>query len=204
MIDVIPEQIAHSLKKLILKGEFQPGQCLEPECLAKKFQASRAVVCEGLRQLQEAGLIVYDGCKPIVADLNEIFDLQLLIEPEALRLAVPNHTEELWRQAEKLLEEIDAIEAGQPWLELNWQFHRLLYSTANRQRLLAVIQSLHQHGDQIAQYSIGIKDEAQVEHRKIMQACKQRDADGACKMLIEHINQRRREFFNTLAKQSCC
>ncbi|HEY9791294.1 MAG TPA: GntR family transcriptional regulator [Candidatus Obscuribacterales bacterium] len=204
MIEVIPEQIAHSLKKMILKSELQPGQCLDPEALAKKFQASRAVVCEGLRQLQEAGLVVYDGAKPIVADLNEIFDLQLLMEPEALRLAVPNHTEELWLQAEKLLDEIDVAQPDGPWLELNWQFHRLLYSTANRPRLLAMIQCLHGYGDQLAQYSMGIKDDAQIEHRKIMDACKRRDVETACKMLIEHINQRRRELFNRLTKQSYC
>jgi DNA-binding GntR family transcriptional regulator len=199
MPTVIPEQVAHVLRKAILKGELTPGKQLTPDELAKEFQTSRSVVCEGLQQLDSEGLVIYQDCQTIVADINEIFDIRLLLEPEALRLAIPNHTEQLWKQAEELLVDIDNTPCS-AWFELNLQWHKLIYSTANRPRLLCIIEKLHCNSEHVCENIEGFRTRAQEEHRIILAACKKRDVDTACKALIEHINQRRRELINNLAK----
>lgn len=198
MIATFPEQVAHLLKRAILKGELRPGTRLVPDCLAQEFQTPRSVICEGLRQLQEAGLVVYDGCLPIVADLEEVFDLRVLLETEALRLAIPNHNQTLWQDCENMLDEIEALPDSSAWLDQNWQWHRMLYAPAQRPKLLAMIESLHSCNSCVNRVDEAFRQRLQVEHRSILQACREKDVVLACSQLIEHINQHRRELLNAL------
>jgi DNA-binding GntR family transcriptional regulator len=127
-------------------------------------------------------------------DVIEIFGVRGLLEPEALRLAIPHHTKKLWAEASALLDAMEADPASHPWDESNWAWHRLLYSTAGRPRLLAMIENLRVHGDRYVHGGALLakekyKSHAGREHREVLRACKRQDVDKACDALSRHIER---------------
>jgi len=194
----LPEQVAAQIRKAILDGRLEPGEPLRQEELATQFATSRIPVREALRQLEAEGLVAYPPNRGAVVaslsadDVLEIFDLRALLEPEALRLAIPHHTKKLWAEASALLDHMESDPSSHPWDESNWEWHRLLYSTAARPRLLSMIENLRVHGDRYVHGGALLAKEkykahAGREHRDVLRACKQQDIDKACLALTKHI-----------------
>jgi DNA-binding GntR family transcriptional regulator len=76
------------------------------------------------------------------------------------------------------------------WGRLNWQFHSILYSRAERPHFMAIIRNVNNSGERYTRLQLylthGIK-RANEEHHQILQLCRQRDVAGACKLLRQHI-----------------
>src|SRR5215467_7825529 len=109
------EQIAESLRDLIITGTIQRGNALPPErVLAKQFGVSRATVREALRALQMWGLVeARQGggnyvCVPSIERIttplstilqhnrqlqDELMDARLIFEPAVCWLAAQRRTE---------------------------------------------------------------------------------------------------------------
>ncbi|WP_323038580.1 GntR family transcriptional regulator [Gemmobacter sp.] len=80
------EQIAESLRVLIMSGELAPGSQIIEADLADRFGVSRGPLREALRQLIEDGLLVtvpYTGTHVVdlsLKDIREIFSLRTALE----------------------------------------------------------------------------------------------------------------------------
>src|ERR1700733_11127066 len=86
--------VLDAIKRAILAGELRPGQSLVEAELAQRLGVSKTPVREALKTLAGAGLVTmspYRGATVRAIDVGTaraIYDMRLLLEPEAVRRAV--------------------------------------------------------------------------------------------------------------------
>ncbi len=192
----LPGMITNALRESILSGELSGGVQLKQEELATKFGVSMSALREALKSLEAEGLVrFYPNRGAVVSELSaaeaqEIFEIRLFLELGALELAIPNLTEAELAEAEAILKKADAQTQSKRWSELNWQFHETLYWSANRPKLLAMIQNLHNNVERymcLYLSTMQYQTKSQAEHRALLNACAQRDIKGAQKVLRNHM-----------------
>ena len=198
------EAVLDAIKHAILAGELRPGQSLVETELAQLLGVSKTPVREALKTLAGAGLVTmspYRGATVRAIDPASavaIYDLRLLLEPEAVRRAVqagPGGTDAglgagPWATAQAALAASDAA-AGQAQRSLaNRDFHRTLYLACGNSLLVKTLDDLR---DQTALVSALSWEQAPswqqeaAEHRAILAAALAGAADEAAALLRGHI-----------------
>jgi DNA-binding GntR family transcriptional regulator len=86
-VNALNQQVYAILKNKILKKEILPGTRLIDSQLAKEFGISRTPLRDAIRKLVENGLVVpgkngkgYYVYKPSAKDINEIFEMRLILD----------------------------------------------------------------------------------------------------------------------------
>jgi len=214
------EAVLDAIKHAILAGELRPGQGLVETELAQLLGVSKTPVREALKTLAGAGLVTmspYRGATVRAIDpasAAAIYDLRLLLEPEAVRRAVQASAvqaggvqaggvqaggvqagaggpdEGAWTTAQAALAASDAA-ADQAQRSLaNREFHRALYLACGNSLLVKALDDLR---DQTALVSVlsweqgaSWQQEA-AEHRAILAAARSGAADEAAALLHAHI-----------------
>jgi DNA-binding GntR family transcriptional regulator len=192
--------VADKLRDQIIRGDIPEGTQLRQDAIATQYQVSRIPVREALRQLDAEGLISIVPNRGAVVpalspdDVEELFSIRALLEPEVLKLSIPHLTEEDFSEADAVLQkyvnELQRDDHVSAWGRLNWQFHSILYSRANQPRFMAVIRNVNNSGERYTRLQLylthGIK-RANEEHHQILQLCRKRDVAAACNLLRQHI-----------------
>lgn len=209
--------ISAHLRQAIETGAYAAGDQLPPERqLATSFGAARSTVRRALDQLERAGLVsrrlgsgTYVNAsvgEPGTGDVaEEISPLQLIearfaVEPFTTRLAVLNATR-------RNLEDIDAVltraEAGSPYDKdafSRWdaEFHLLIARASRNPLLLAFYRQinevrLHAQWDAMKEQILTPDEIAEYnrQHRQILAAFHQRDAQAAEALIREHLDKAR-------------
>jgi DNA-binding GntR family transcriptional regulator len=192
--------VADKLRDQIIRGDIPEGAQLRQDAIAAQYRVSRIPVREALRQLDAEGLIeivpnrgaVVPALSP--GDIEELFSIRALLEPEVLKLSIPHLTQEHFSQAEAVLRkyvgELRREDHVSAWGRLNWQFHSILYSGANQPRFMAIIRNVNNTGERYTRLQLylthGMK-RANEEHHRILELCRERDVSAACKLLRQHI-----------------
>jgi DNA-binding GntR family transcriptional regulator len=192
----LPGMIVNILRESILSGELDGGVQLKQEELALKFGVSMSALREALKSLEAEGLVkFYPNRGAVVSELStdeagEIFDIRLFLEMGALELSIPNLLETDLMEAEKILQEADDETHSNHWSELNWQFHETLYRAADRPKLLALIQNMHNNVERYMRLYLATmhyQAKSQTEHRALLKACANKDVKAAQKVLRRHM-----------------
>ncbi len=184
------------IRTLILNGTFQPGQPLRQEALSEQLSVSRTPLRHALQALAEEGLVEtigYKGARVAKLDrgmVDDLFEMRLLLEPLALKSALPRLTKLDLARAEMALDAAEVEDEPSKLSELNWDFHQALYRPSKRQTLLRTIEQLNKASalaEVIASSIVARPEKSATEHRKLLQAC--RDGDEACAIatLGEHL-----------------
>ncbi len=143
-----PDDLAASLRDEIVAGRFPPGTLLVQDTLAKTYGVSRIPVREALKQLASDGLVDIafgDGAsvhRPDRAEVAEIFELRIHLEPYLLRQAIPRLGPRDFETAEAALVPLRAESSTIPASTLDWRFHAALFSAADRPLYLKIIGDL--------------------------------------------------------------
>jgi DNA-binding GntR family transcriptional regulator len=193
--------VLEAIKHAILAGELQPGRPLVETDLAAVLGVSKTPVREALKTLAGAGLVTmhpYKGAIVRTVDdeqARHIYDLRLLLEPEALSRAASakNDAENDWQQARDALLRADAAKDQADRSLANRDFHHELYAGCGNPLLVRMLDDLR---DQTALVSAAAwrqepatptwEHEA-AEHRGILNAARAGDAGHAAYLLTEHI-----------------
>jgi DNA-binding GntR family transcriptional regulator len=192
--------VADRLRDQIIRGEIPEGAQLRQDAIATQFRVSRIPVREALRQLDAEGLITIVPNRGAVVpalspdDIEELFTIRALLEPELLKLSIPHLTEEDFSEAQQILrkyvDELRREDHMGAWGRLNWQFHSILYSRANRPYFMSILRNVNNNGERYTRLQLylthGIK-RANEEHHKILELCRRRDIQAASKLLRQHI-----------------
>lgn len=192
--------VADKLRDQIIRGEIPEGAQLRQDAIATQYHVSRIPVREALRQLDAEGLIAIVPNRGAIVpalspdDIEELFSIRALLEPEVLKLSIPLLTEEDFSEAAAVLREyVDELRREDhvsSWGRLNWNFHSILYSRAKQPRFMAIIRNVNNSGERYTRLQLylthGMK-RANEEHHKILELCRQRDVAAACKLLRQHI-----------------
>ncbi|HEY6181112.1 MAG TPA: GntR family transcriptional regulator [Terriglobales bacterium] len=192
--------VADKLRDQIIRGEIAEGVQLRQDAIATQFQVSRIPVREALRQLEAEGLISIvpnrGAIVPVLSpeDVEELFTIRALLEPELLKLSIPHLTQSDFTQAEGVLKEfeteLEKEDHMSRWGRLNWQFHSILYSRSNRPRFLSIIRNVDNNGERYTRLQLYLThgaSRANEEHRQLLELSRNRDVVAACKLLRQHI-----------------
>jgi DNA-binding GntR family transcriptional regulator len=115
----------------------------------------------------------------------------MVLEPLAMRQAVPNISDALIARLRKLHESMEADPQSVDWVDRNRVFHMAVYETAASARLATIIRNLQDASVMYIGASLqnqpGLREEANHDHSAILDALEKRDADAAVKALEDHL-----------------
>ncbi|MDX1710687.1 MAG: GntR family transcriptional regulator [Rhodovibrionaceae bacterium] len=211
----IPAALSDALRRRILRGEIGEGEQLRQETIAAEYDVSRMPVREALRQLEAEGLVRFSPHKGAVvtslspSEIEEVFDLRALIEPDLLRRAIPHlSAADLETAAENAKAFDDALrDAGPDVAEIgryNWALHAALYAPAGRTRTMQFLQTLHYQAERYTRLQVILthgEQRASADHRNLIEYCRRREAEAACDLLRRHIEDAGRDLLDYLEKQ---
>ncbi|WEK49191.1 MAG: GntR family transcriptional regulator [Candidatus Kaistia colombiensis] len=190
------EYVEATLREAILSGAIAPGTPLRQEELAASFKVSRMPIREALRQLEAQALVDFEPHRGAVVvqitllDAMDNYAIRAALEPQALRLSIPNLTDEDFEIAEDLLAEIDQEQDPGRMGELNRRFHMTLYAQAGLPRLIALTEQHLATADRYLRFHLAaVGDMGQDEHRAILAASRVRDEASAIEALAHHHNR---------------
>jgi DNA-binding GntR family transcriptional regulator len=139
------------MRQRLVGGHYQPGTQLKEEPLARELGLSRTPVRTALKRLVEEGLATADEgqgvhvAKWTERDIEETFQLRMLLEPQAAYFAAVRGGDDLVAGLQasnrSMAEAIDSNSVTQIQ-EANRDFHRTLVDAAKSPRLKAMLQTI--------------------------------------------------------------
>lgn len=186
--------VLEGIKHRILTGELTPGQALVEAELAARFGVSKTPVREALKTLAGTGLVVMNQYKGVTvrmvdADMaREVYDVRLLLEPEALKRSVREGTS-LDAARDALTRADEATDAAERSLA-NREFHRSLYIRCGNPLLGRMLDEVRDQAALVSAVSWAANpswEREADEHREILRLALAGDADGAAHALHAHI-----------------
>lgn len=192
--------VVEAIREKILTGAIKAGEPLRQAALADELKVSRIPVREALLQLEAEGLVEFEAHKGATAtklsaeQVTELFELRALLECELLRLAIPKLTEAELAQSEQLLQQMASafhdVGTKSSWSELNTRFHLSLYKAADRPLTFEIVQNLIVNSDRYIRVHLllaGGINKADPEHSALLNYCRKKNVESACKLLRQHI-----------------
>jgi DNA-binding GntR family transcriptional regulator len=200
------ERAVDTLREVILRGDLPAGARLGEVELAERLGVSRTPVREALSRLAAEGLVQIApnrGARVAtwtVDELEGVFELRALLEPELTALALPQATAEDLDELEALAARMQ--EAGRPGpgrdldalVPLNRAFHDLLVERAGHPAMAAalagvihppiVVRNFHAYDDAALLRSLA-------HHVEIVAALRAGDAPWARAVMTAHIRNAR-------------
>lgn len=199
---ITADYVADALREAIHRGDLADGAVLNQAALAAHFGVSRVPVREAMRQLQAEGLIETRAHRLAVVrslDLDrilEIYDLRAVLEGFVIERAVPHVSAAELRDARAVLAEMRGDGDHAHWLELNAQFHALLYAPSGAETTLELIDQLRVRGERYVRLwsrgsGIHRPDEAGAEHAEILRLVETGEGAAARRAIELHISHTR-------------
>ena len=204
--------VADALQKAVLEKTMKPGDALPIEGdLAEQFGVNRSTVREGIRHLEQTGLVVRQGKKLIVSrpsydqvgdqvsralivhdvTFQELWEVKMSLEPLAAELAATAIPDELIARIEENIEATKrALKSGDDLVELDVEFHGLIAEASGNRALVmargAIARLFY------PTYKVGMAAKAAGRrlvdaHVKIFEAIKTGEAETASNWMRKHI-----------------
>ncbi len=179
-----------SVRAAILAGVLSPGARLRQEELAERFGTSRIPVREALRALEYEGLVTSEPHRGFTVteldadDVEEVYDLRIVLESHAVRVALPLLTDEDLEELEQLYQAMTSAATPDAQLAARERFYIRLYSVSGRPRLVGLIVRLRQEVARSLRWPT--LQHAPSHHDQFFEAVKIGDADRAVAQLAGH------------------
>ncbi|HWA19581.1 MAG TPA: GntR family transcriptional regulator [Devosia sp.] len=198
------------IKKNILGLGLEPGQFLSIGDLARQLSVSRTPVRDALIQLEREGwvkVLPFKGAYVSfisVKDVEDIFELLIVLDGQIARSAAGKFSDIDIEKAEALLARSrETIAAGRvaDARKLGAEFHSLIESVADNQRMLDIIKQLRQQYVRIRHFASAVPDRVQLsyeQHSGVLEAIKAREPERAQKLMMEHQTSVRDSILATL------
>ncbi|MGV9296335.1 MULTISPECIES: GntR family transcriptional regulator [Amycolatopsis] len=191
------EVVLEEIRRGILARELVPGQQLVEAELAARLGVSKTPVREALKVLSNTGLVTfspYKGASVCVVDAElarSVYDVRMVLEPEALRRAIRSSDRTAFDEAAQVLKEASSADADQTTLSLlNRRFHRALYAGCGNPLMVSMLDDLRDRAALITVVGWDANPSWRKEwneHKAVLAAAKKGDEDGAAELLRAHI-----------------
>ena len=198
-IKTIRNQVYQILKDDICEGRFAPGQWLQENELAERLCVSRSPIREALRQLASDGLVVEIPNKGVFVkeftarDIEEIFDLRVLLEDYAISKLQHHLTTADMQQLIDCLNEMERLHAQKnlrAYTDMDSKLHGLLIELCGNSLLESMYARIHSLNQQFRIYSLTSTqrfNESMEEHRDIVHCLLTNNADEARAINKRHL-----------------
>jgi DNA-binding GntR family transcriptional regulator len=209
----LAEKAFTALHEAIVTGRLEPGERLPIEDLAETFDMSPMPIREALRRLDSVGLVEnvpHRGARVTelsAADLVEVYEARLALEPLAIRHAATRFDEEDRRAAETALARLIAAyerdDVKEVWLA-HTEFHFALYRAAGSRWLLRLITPLWESSERYRFASTPIRRavvDRQAEHERMLEACTAHRPAEAVRELRNHLARTANAIASTMGRE---
>jgi DNA-binding GntR family transcriptional regulator len=184
------ELVRAEIRKLIIIGEFAPGERLVESALAERFQVSRGPIRTALMELERVGLVVSVPRRGIQvatfdrSDIDELFDVVKALERMAAREAAERASDEQVERLGELIDELSDAQRGgdvPTVIEADLALHRELMLASGNRRLYRIWSDISEQ----LRFVVRVTQRAMPEidwapyNRPIVEAVAARDPDRA-------------------------
>lgn len=191
------------IKREILACRLAPGTTVVANQLAADFGMSRMPVHEALKALCSEGYmrvvprVGYLVTPVSMADVREIYQLRLVVEPLGASLAaqrfVPSDSEKFKEWVRTGLEVVARLSSGQPdggeaLFALNRQFHVMVAGLSGNERLAHLVGSLIDQTQRIYYLQFVPDEPVGDPHGEVFRSIEAQDPTAAAKAMRDHIN----------------
>ncbi len=190
------------LREDITSMHLRPGEKVSENELAQKYGVSRTPVREALMDLaryQVVEVLPQRGSRISLIDfelVEEARQVRELMELAILPLACARATEEDIRRLRHNVH-LQQLTEDESWddtlslMDLDNEFHRLLFKIARRENMQRLLQDISIHFDRVRSLTLEVVKERKLiaDHLEICDAVARRDADYACEKMKKHLNR---------------
>lgn len=194
------DQLRRALEEDIFAGRLRPGDRLDEQSLAQRFDVSRTPVREALRQLSASGLIeVRPRQGAVVAVITlprlvEMFEVMAELEAMCARLAARRMSPTEREALQQVVRDCEGFEKKvdlEGYYAANKVFHDAIYDGSHNEVLAEMTRSLHRRTAPYRRHQLnrpGRISESLDEHKQVVDAILAYDADGAGRLMARHVN----------------
>lgn len=198
----LSSRVFQKIRDGILEGKYKEHDELRENTIGKELGVSRTPVREALRQLELEGLVTIIPNKGAYVtgisskDVRDIYMVRSMLEGLCARWATENITEEQLDELEEIifLSEFHIKKEGKSNTDqvaaLDGKFHAVLYEASNSRILSHILTDFHKYVLMARKTSIVSEERARKsirEHKQILRAIRDKDADLAEQLANEHI-----------------
>ena len=193
--------VFQTIRDNILKGVYKDQEELREVTLGKELGVSRTPVREALRQLELEGLVTIVPNKGAYVrgitrkDVEDIYKIRSVCEGLCVRWAAEHITKEQIEQLEQIimLSEYHLAKGNlEEMTEFDGQFHEVLYSASQSRIMDHILTDFHKYVLMARRNSVQSRERAMhsvEEHKAILEAIKDKNADLAQELVTKHIIQ---------------
>ena len=194
------QEVAYQkIKEAILKNEYEPDTMLLEGNLCAALGFSRTPVREALRRLASEGFVEFVPEKGTfvprirLEDLIEIYDVREALEGMAARVCALKGDEKVVAKLEEIVNSLyDNLVKGEKSQSVreDMEFHNVIIKGCNNSRLEAFLKTMIDQINRFAATTVNDNERLKIsytEHKKVLDAIKNKDADMAEKAIREHI-----------------
>ncbi|MDA8373453.1 MAG: GntR family transcriptional regulator [Actinomycetota bacterium] len=195
----ITDQLVSTLRDAILRGKLEPGKLYSVYKIADEFGVSRTPVREAMLRLADAGMVRFERnrgfrvLRTSARELQEVFQLRLLLEVPAAARAAMRANEALIAEVESELDAMAAAASARDEAEFMSRdrvLHELILAASDNKKLVESVRSLRfvtmTLGASTVDRSRSLAD-ILVEHRPIVVAIAAHDSASAAAAMRYHI-----------------
>lgn len=195
----LSSRVFHTIRENILSGKYATDEELKEKTIGEELGVSRTPVREALRQLELEGLVTIIPNKGAYVvgisqkDIRDIYEIRSRLEGLCARWAAQNITKAQLDELEENIYLSDFHSAkgnSEQVVELDNRFHEILYNASGSKELRHVLLDFHHYVQRVRKITLAVPSRAigsNDEHRKIVEALKEHDADQAEKLANEHM-----------------
>lgn len=199
-VKTIRGQVYQILRNEICSGQYLPGSWLQEAELTEHFGVSRSPVREALRQLVADGLLIEVPNKGVFVkeftcrDIDEIFDMRLLLESYAIRKSHGRMTSARAEQLMELLEKLEKTHAVgdlESYTKVDEVLHNQIVELSDNSLVKSTYERVRSMNQQFRVLSLSSRkrfDDSLVEHRRIIHALATGDLETAQRVNEEHLD----------------
>lgn len=196
----LKEQAYRAIKHRIVSLELEPGAVIDEAALIDELGLGRTPIREALQRLALEKLVDIVPRRGMfvteigLTDLQRLFELRMVLESMAARLAAQRGRPEHWRRMEAVLSRLEDAESqmdNEVLIAIDEACHEIMYEAADNEFLYDALSGMYALSLRLWYYSlakIGRMRSTVLEHRDILLALKSGDADRAAELLRQHIN----------------
>jgi len=187
------------IKQLIISTKLPPGSAIDEKSLIKQLNIGRTPIHTALNRLALEQLVETIPRRGTfvtgidIMDLPKLFEFRTILEIAVVGLAVDRATNDQIINMEKVLHLFsisDAVLDNQSFIEMDKQFHMLIYDAANNKHIKETLEILYAQIERIwCYFSVNNLDEFRatgINHRDILLAIKDRDKAKAEALMADH------------------
>lgn len=214
------KRLALQITTLVMTGSLKHGDTLPTEAaLCEQFGVNRSTVREGIRLLEETGLVRRSGKRMLISrptheevsdqleramvlhdvTFRELWETAMLLEPKTAHLAASHlQQQDLEALERNVLATENAVAEGRSLLELDLEFHNLIAKGVHNRVLLLSREPMSRLFYPTFDVVLSRVDKAGARlltaHREILNALKSRSGEEAMQWMEKHIKDFRRGY----------